>query len=245
MNIQADRDSAIRKLGELIAEIRIAMLTTTTADGSLRSRPMTTQRTTFDGKLWFISKRESRKVEDVRRQPPVSLSYAGPGGDSYVWASGRAELISDPKKAEELWDERYDQWFPDGPRDPSLVLIQVSVEQAEYWHASAISPLDAGFFVLAPERRENPEYHSKIALLSEYGPVVAANAPCASCGMIHPTIYHRAFPHLCGSGTTPRDAAEQLIGRLANEKNARAGTWPGESAERAIAEVRSWLETQL
>jgi general stress protein 26 len=245
MNIQADHDAAIRKLADLIGEIRIATLTTTTADGSLRSRPMTTQGAKFDGQLWFFSKRDSHKAEEVLRQPHVSLSYTGIEGNCYVWVSGRAKLVCDPKKAAELWDGRYDQWFPDGPRDPSLVLIQVTVEQAEYWHASAVSPLETGFVVLAPQRRDDPEFHSKIALLSEYGPVVATNAPCGSCGMFHPTVYHRAFPYSCGTGETPRDAGEDLIRRLAKERDTPAEAWPRETVDRAIAEVRMWLETQV
>jgi general stress protein 26 len=243
MDISTNRDSSIRKLAELIGEIRIAMLTTTTEDGSLRSRPMTTQRAKFDGKLWFFTNRESPKAEEVRCHPRVSLSYTGSDGNSYVWVSGRADLISDQKKAKELWDERYELWFPQGPSDPSLILIQVTVEQAEYWNASSpASPLDVGFVVLAPERRHNPEFHSKIAMLSEYGPVVTTNSPCASCGMFHPTIYHRAFPNLYGLGETRRDAAENLIRRLTNEKDIHAGTWPGESVEQAIAEIRLSIE---
>ena len=35
MDTTLDRDSSIRKLAELIGEIRIAMLTTTTEDGSI------------------------------------------------------------------------------------------------------------------------------------------------------------------------------------------------------------------
>lgn len=238
MDIQAERDASIRKLADLIGEIRVAMLTTTSPDGSLRSRPMTTQRAKFDGKLWFFSHRQSAKIEDLMRQPHVSLSYTGPDGTSYLWVSGRAELISDRKKAEELWDARYEQWFPHGPSDPSLVLIQVTVEQAEYWQAAGASPLDVGFIVLAPERRDNPEFHSRIGLLSEYGPVITTNTPCASCGMKHPTMYHRAFPNLCGTGDTLREAAEKLIERLNNEKHISADPWQRERVDRAIAEVR-------
>jgi general stress protein 26 len=241
MDIQADRDAAIKKLAEFIGEIQIAMLTTTSADGSLRSRPMRTQRAKFDGQLWFFTSRESRKAEEIVRHPQVSLSYAGPDGHSYVWVSGRAELISDRKKADELWDERYREWFTIGPNDPHLAIIRVTVEQAEYWHAAASSPLDAAFFVLAPERREDPEFHSKVALLKEFGPVIAVNVPDASSGMFHPALYHRAFPHLCGSGETPREAAEKLIGRLTNEKDIHAEYWQQASVERAIAEVRAWL----
>ena len=62
MNSAIDRDSAIRKLAELIGEIRVAMLATTTEDGSLRSRPITTRQARFDGRIWFFTKRESPKV---------------------------------------------------------------------------------------------------------------------------------------------------------------------------------------
>jgi general stress protein 26 len=238
MDIKADREASIKKLADFIGEIRVAMLTTTTADGSLRSRPMTTQRAKFDGKLWFFSHRQSGKAEDIIRQPRVSLSYTGLDGNSYVWVSGRAKLISDRKKTEDLWDTRYEQWFPHGPGDPALILIEVTVEQAEYWHAAGASPLDVGFIVLAPERRENPEFHSKIAMLSEYGPVITTKTPCASCGMIHPTMYHRAFPDLCGTGETRQGAGEELIRRLDREKEITADPLQRESVERAIAEVR-------
>ena len=70
METSMDRESSIRKLAELIGEIRIAMLTTTTEDGSMRSRPMTTQLAKFDGKLWFFTKRESPKADEIEAPPP-------------------------------------------------------------------------------------------------------------------------------------------------------------------------------
>ena len=116
MNKPLDRDSAIRKLGELIGGIRIGMFTTTTEDGSLRSRPMTTQLAKFDGKLWFFTKRDSAKVDELRRHQSVSLGYAKPEDNIYVSLSGMAELISDHKKAADLWDSSYNTWFPGGPK---------------------------------------------------------------------------------------------------------------------------------
>ena len=38
-----DRSQALKKLGEMIQGIRVAMLTTAAADGTLRSRTMATQ----------------------------------------------------------------------------------------------------------------------------------------------------------------------------------------------------------
>ena len=43
--------SGIETIGDLIKDIRVAMLTTVEADGALRSRPMATQSTPFDGEL--------------------------------------------------------------------------------------------------------------------------------------------------------------------------------------------------
>lgn len=124
-----------------------------------------------------------------------------------------------------------------------MILIRVTVEQAEYWHApSSVLPLDAGFVVLAPERRDNPEFHAKVAGLREFGPVITANAPCSTCGMFHSTSYHRAFPNLCGSGGSPREAEEDLVRRLTNEKDIYRDSLQHESVERAIAEVKAALE---
>ncbi len=196
---------------------------------------MTTQLAKVDGELWFFTKRESPKADEIRDHHRVSLSYAKPEDNSYVSVSGKAELITDPKKAQELWDPIYEQWFPQGASDPSLILIRVTVEQAEYWHApSSAFTLQAGFVVLAPERRANPEFHAKIAMLSECGPVISTTAPCSSCGMFHTTLYHRAFPHLCGQGDTPQERAQDLIRRLANEKDVITDTcaarrWSGRS----------------
>ena len=44
-----------KKLRELIKDIKYAMLTTTEDDGTLRSRPMATLQTEFDGDLWFFT----------------------------------------------------------------------------------------------------------------------------------------------------------------------------------------------
>ena len=132
---------------------------------------MTTQLAKVDGELWFFTKRESPKADEIKRHRRVSLSYAKPDDNSYVSISGTAELITDPKKAQELWDPSYEQWFPQGASDPSLILIRVRVEQAEYWHApSSAFTLQAGFVVLAPERRANPEFHAKIAMLERVRP---------------------------------------------------------------------------
>lgn len=120
-------------LGKMIKGIRIAMMTTATEDGTLRSRPMATQQTDFDGQLWFFTDSDSGKVFEINHENHVNISYADPGDNRYVSVSGRASVSRDREKIKELWSPIHKAWFPDGPDDPKLTLLKVEVEQAEYW----------------------------------------------------------------------------------------------------------------
>ncbi len=131
------RSAQIEKLDELIGDIDIAMLTTQEADGTLRSRPMATQNTEFDGNLWFFTRIDAAKVAEVQQDQSVNVSYADADNQRYVSVSGRATVLRDQQKIDELWNPIAKVWFPDGKEDPSLALMKVQVTQAEYWDASA------------------------------------------------------------------------------------------------------------
>ena len=133
MDNQAGRDEGVMKLGEMIKDIDFAMLTTIDNDGTLRSRPMSTQQVEFDGDLWFFTRASSHKVDEVQRNQHVNVSYSKPEDQHYVSVSGMAELVHDKEKIEELWNPILKAWFPKGLEDPDLALLKVNVEQAEYW----------------------------------------------------------------------------------------------------------------
>jgi general stress protein 26/nucleotide-binding universal stress UspA family protein len=121
------------RLEDLISGFRIAMLTTITEDGYLHSRPMVAHSAGFDGDLWFFTHAHTHKTEDVDRYHQVNVSYVDPNRDRYVSISGRALLVQDRQKMEELWDPVYEEWFSQGLDDRDLALLRVSVEGAEYW----------------------------------------------------------------------------------------------------------------
>ncbi len=131
------REDAIRKIGELIKGVPVAMLTTTSARGWLRSRPMIAQRLPFDGTLWFLTSRTAAKAGEVRNRHRVNVSYASPERDCYVSIGGIASLVEDRQRLASLWDAAYEPWFPQGLADPDLVLIRVDGEEAEYWDSAA------------------------------------------------------------------------------------------------------------
>ncbi len=126
---------AVQKLSQMIKSIRTAMLTTVGADGVLHSRPMATQQEEFDGELWFFTTASSQMVEELFESRSVNLSYADPSANRFVSVSGTANVFRDRQKEEELWSPLYQAWFPQGLDDPDLVLLRVTVDEAEYWDA--------------------------------------------------------------------------------------------------------------
>jgi general stress protein 26 len=143
------REQMIAKVAELIKDIKVAMMTTEAEDGLLHSRPMATQKTEFDGTLWFFTGLSTGKVSEIDWNPEVNLSYAEPSDTRYVSVSGTAELVDDRAKITELWSDIYKAWFPQGIDDPDLCLMKVDVTFAEYWDVPSGKMVQAFGFLKA------------------------------------------------------------------------------------------------
>ncbi len=130
-------DEGRKKIGELIKDVRICMLTTAAPDGSFDSRPMATQETDFDGTVWFLTRQESGKVAEIKDDAHVSLIYADPSNHNYVTAKGKASTSRDKAKIHDLWNPMFKAWFPEGEEDPNIAVLKVEVDEAQYWEASS------------------------------------------------------------------------------------------------------------
>jgi general stress protein 26 len=136
MKNDAPRDAAdLRKLGELIEDIEVAMLTTQAADGSLVSRPLQTLKLTAEGDLVFFTAADSAKVDQLTDDLDVNLAYADPDDKRYVSVRGRARINRDQALIEELWSPAQRIFFS-GRDDPDLTVLRVRVRDAMYWESS-------------------------------------------------------------------------------------------------------------
>lgn len=123
----------LNKLIEKIKDVRIAMLTTFDEAHALHSRPMATIKPEADGSLLFLTDKESAKVYEVKKDNQVNLSYANPSDNVYVSVSGHASAYRDEAKIAELWSEDMRAWFPKGKEDPSIMILKIAIDKAEYW----------------------------------------------------------------------------------------------------------------
>ena len=122
-------------LWALIKDIKFGMFTHRHTDGELHSAPLTTQnkKDDEDAALYFFISRKSEIASCIAKESNVNVAYAHPGDDRYVSVSGHAEIIEDQSKKDYLFTPFAQAWFPGGPTDPDMALLQVNIGHAEYW----------------------------------------------------------------------------------------------------------------
>jgi general stress protein 26 len=123
------------RLGQLIRDIGIALLTTVDRDGRFHTRPVQTLQVEADQALWFFTDWSSAKVDELHHDMRVSVGYADPTKNLYAVVSGVGHVFRDIEKAKQLWSIEQRAYYPEGPEDERLALLRVQVERAEYWIA--------------------------------------------------------------------------------------------------------------
>jgi len=126
-----------RKIAELAKGIHICMMTTVSTDGELSSRPMAVQDEPFNGVMWFLTRSTSEKVDEIKQDQHVLLTFAEPSDSKYLSLKGRASVSQDRTKIKELWNPMYKAWFPNGEDDPLIAVLKVEVTEGDYWEASS------------------------------------------------------------------------------------------------------------
>lgn len=123
-----------QRLAKLVEKIDIAMFTTVGPGGYLVSRPLSTQAARFDGeRVWFFVDASSPKVDEIKRNRRVNVSYASQDRNTYVSLAGDARLDRDRARIASFWNDALKAFFPKGLDDPDLALIEVRPRTAEYW----------------------------------------------------------------------------------------------------------------
>lgn len=148
MDLRTDMD-ARSKVWELIKNIKVSLMVSHDEDGNMRARPMAAEQERFEGQLWFFTKADSAKIEDILNDPSVLLAYSDPASNIYVSVQGEGTIVEDREKIRSLWNEMMRIWFPKGPDDANIRLLKVEVSGAEYWDSSSSTMMLAYGYVKA------------------------------------------------------------------------------------------------
>lgn len=121
----------IDKVSKLIESARIALVTSVGEEGQLVSRPLAMQQREFDGNLWFFTQDPSPKTEQVAANDQVNVALQV--DDGWVSIAGTAMVSKDPAMIDQLWNKSAEAWFEAGRDDPTVALLKVKADSAEYW----------------------------------------------------------------------------------------------------------------
>jgi general stress protein 26 len=105
---------------------------TDTFSGGLRSRPMAARAREDEGVIWFMTDRESAKVDEVSANPGVALAVVDTGANLYMSVTGTCEILDSLEKTAELWSPA-DKLFFDGPDDPRIILLCITPSEGQTW----------------------------------------------------------------------------------------------------------------
>lgn len=148
MKTETQASDALAHVAELIEDIPTAMLTLVGADGVLTGRPMTVLEIDASGALWLFADRRTLEGE---RLDAVHLGFGDAVTQTWVSLSGRGRIETDRAHIDALWTADAGRWFPDGPDSPSLALLKITPDRAEYWDADENrTPRKVGVIVAGP-----------------------------------------------------------------------------------------------
>lgn len=168
-NLEKDMtDAALEKLQKLIGEFDRAMLVTLSLDDKPRARPMAIAGHGDGGVLYFTTRSEDEKLEEILRSADVAVTMQG--DNCYLSITGRAKLETDVLLAEKMWTPALRAWFPGGYQDAQFTMIKVVPAIAEYWDRTGLRKLEllweTGKALVRGEKVDDEELsgHEKICL---------------------------------------------------------------------------------
>ena len=125
---------------ELIQAARYAVLITLDESGHPRARVMDPLPPDSAMTVWLATNPRSRKVQQIRADPRVTLHYFDPATPGYVSMMGTARLVDDDSAKADRWKAEWDGFFPD--RADAVLLIEVKPARMEVVSAAHGLPGD-------------------------------------------------------------------------------------------------------
>jgi len=136
-----DSDELLLVARETIDKVRFCFAVTTSDNGETNARVVEPGKLEKDWRVRFITNRKSRKVGEVERSGRLLLAYQYDPEAAYVTLDGPASIIDDVERKRSVWTEDADKWFPGGPEDSDVVLIELFTTHIELWsEARSIMP---------------------------------------------------------------------------------------------------------
>jgi general stress protein 26 len=136
------KQADINRVWEVVERVGVCMMTTRFLEG-LRARPLEARADRDESVIWFLTDRRAAKDDEIEAFPEICLTFVYPKEKVYLSISGQASVGRDTERARSLWNEQQQVWWPGGPSDPNVLVIQFSPRELKSGMAPPVrlSPL--------------------------------------------------------------------------------------------------------
>ncbi|MEQ1923114.1 MAG: pyridoxamine 5'-phosphate oxidase family protein [Pyrinomonadaceae bacterium] len=138
-----DEKTLLESARSLMIADKYAALITVDDDGIPRARTVVTQLGTLDLTrpdkgltVWILTRRSTRKIEQIKKNPKVTLYYNDDAKESYVTLMGTATIYTDPNNPEAkkfYTDEQAKYFWPDLKKDFAMISVKPMWMEVLIW----------------------------------------------------------------------------------------------------------------
>lgn len=114
------REALISAAREIMTSARYCALITNGSAG-VHARAMDPFPPEDDLTVWFGTNSRSRKVQEIRRNPRVTLYYFNRENQEYVVLTGIARVVNDPNEKGKRWKEEWKSFYPNRAKEYLLI----------------------------------------------------------------------------------------------------------------------------
>lgn len=125
------RDAVLAVARATMTAAKYCVLITVDETGQPQARVMQPFEPESDMTVWMGTKRTTRKVEQIRRNPRATLAYYDPESAGSVTLIGSARLVDDLKERKSRFVTGWQSFFPDGPTGNDYLLIRFTADRIE------------------------------------------------------------------------------------------------------------------
>lgn len=113
----------IKVAKEIMTEAATCALITIDKEGRPRVRMMDAFSPESDLTVWFGTNAKSRKTEQIKNDPRVTLYYIDNDDSGYVMIHGTAEIVNSKKEKEKWWKEEWEEFYPNNRENYILIKV--------------------------------------------------------------------------------------------------------------------------
>jgi general stress protein 26 len=119
-----ERTAILAAAADIVAKAHYCTLITIDQDGQPQARIVDPLAPDAAFTIWIATNPLTRKVEQIRRNPRVTMSCFDSATSSYVTLLGRGELVTDAAEKQRHWKPDWSAIYPNGARGSDVILIR-------------------------------------------------------------------------------------------------------------------------